>query len=461
MLTLLLLAGLCMIALCSELAGCVQAAQPEKPLRAEPPIPKVKDVQAEPVLPPLPEPVPSNPKAEAPVAPPLLEPPAIPGPAVPPAKEEPPLVPIPVVPEPPQIKLPQPTAPSPPVASVEVCSDPLVHLRPTTPQPLESPMLRTWKTLALYSLLAAAAQAPAQSPGLTTKDLEGINKRLDQLEQKDLGRGEQIEDLRKALQTSPKFTQADLDKMNKRLDQIEDIRKTLQRLDLVDAVQKDVVALSARLANLEERKAAPAASGNDEVRENLKKIEEMLNKVLDMQADLNSVKKDMSLLKKDVKNLAGDQIDARLRIESLELKFTQLAEDLKSTQKRLDSGTTSGASPVPGLQQALDEIRSKLTSIEQGVQRLQTTPPTRSQGAEYPRPASGRVTLENLYGEDLLFIVNGRMTRVPAYQTMTLSDITPGQVTYEVMSPTHGAQPVRVSRVEPNGTLRITARETR
>ncbi|MSQ93810.1 MAG: hypothetical protein EXR98_04550 [Gemmataceae bacterium] len=45
-----------------------------------------------------------------------------------------------------------------PVASPEMtCSDPVIYLHPCTPQRGDSPMMRNWKTLTMYSLLSAAA----------------------------------------------------------------------------------------------------------------------------------------------------------------------------------------------------------------------------------------------------------------------------------------------------------------
>jgi predicted nucleic acid-binding Zn-ribbon protein len=486
------LAGLCALGLCCELSGCLRAAQPEKTLRSEPLLPKLKSDKEEPeVLPLLPEPLPSapapSPQEKTDAAPRL---PAVVETMTPLAPAAPAIAPTP-----------EPPAP----LLVEVCLDPLVYPHPCAPQPLESPMLRNWKTFALCALLTAVAPLPdVQAQNLNVKDLESINKRLEQLEQKDqshlesLGkvredlkrldeikalrksaklveeqggieankRAEQIEQLRKTLETHVNLTQADLEKMNKRLGQVQDIKKNLQRLDALDTLQKDVVALAERLQAVEQK--APPANGGSECRGDIKKIEGMLSQVLDlqrnMQADVEGVRKDVSGLKKEVAALQGDQVGAKIRLDSMEAQLSKLADEMKSLQRRLETNTTAASSPMPGLERALDDIRAKLASIEQAILRLPPSSVRVSNAAPVPGLSSpavgpnGRVLLENFYPEDMLFIVNGIQTRVAPNRVMTLDAIPAGPLSYEVVSPSWGRRLQNTTALAANETFRITAR---
>jgi predicted nucleic acid-binding Zn-ribbon protein len=493
--TLFVLAGLCAMALCCELSGCLRAAQAEKPLRLEPLLPKLMVEQGEPLpvpdaLLPLPEPQPSAPPAPSveETAPPLQLPPV--ETMAPPRLEEPKVDPAggflpplpPVTVEPPVVSAPPPV--------VDLCSDPVVYLHPCGSQPLESPMLRNWKTLALYSLLAALPAAPAPVVAQTT-DLDKLTRRLDQLESKDAARGEtldrvqrdvkQIEELRKSLQSLPSLTQADLERMNKRLELIDDIRKDLQRLEQLDSLHKDVAQLKTRLSTVEERKPAPEVgtsnNNNQEVRSDIKKIEGMLNQIIGLQNtlqdDMQGVRKDVTGIKKEVLALQGEQTGTKVRLDTLELQLNRLADDIKTVQKRLDTTATTvvGSAPVapvapitPLLERGLDDIRAKLGAIEQAILRLQPSGATRS--AYYQTPSAvpaatlttGRVLLENFYPEDLLFIVNGQQTRVGPNRVVPLDAVPSGTLSYEVVSPTWGVRTQKTTSLASNETFRITAR---
>ncbi len=471
-LTLFLLAGLCVVALCCELSGCVRAAQAEKPLRAEPRLPKLTEESGGPAAPgvtlSLPELPPSEPGKTAPLPPIETMAPgrgeAEPGlvlPALPaaPGREEPPLLPVPVV---------QTLEPIVGV-SVEVCSEPLVYLQRCAPQPLESPMLRNWKTLALYSLLAAIPAASAQAQqGPTTKDLEGIHRRLDQLEKSGLNTGDslskmqtdlrQMEEFRKAIQATPGVTQAELDRIKQRLALIDDIRKDLQRLDQLEGLQKDLLALGGRVQSLEERKPAAA---NGDLRGDIKELKGMLDKMIELQGSLQS---DIKGVKQDVSGLKKEQGDTKLRVDAVELQVRVLTDDLKAMQKKLESnGTVAGSSPAPGIDRTLEEIRSRLSNIEQILSRMQSAsnriagyaPTTGSVPAGTP---TGRVLLENFYPEEMLFIVNGQMRRLSPNSVVSLDAVPAGSLTYEVASPTWGQRKRDTTNLAANETFRITAR---
>jgi hypothetical protein len=304
-------------------------------------------------------------------------------------------------------------------------------------------MLRNWKTLALCSLLAASVSLtpePVAAQSLT-KDLEALNKRLDQLEQKDQTRAQVLDRL-----------QEDLKQLNE--------------------IRKDIAALGTRVKTVEDRKPVVAEGNGEDLRKELRLIDSALKKILELQditqTDVAGIRKDVSSLKKDVTSLQNDQAAAKLRVDGLELALSRLVDDLKTMQKRLETpaaapATVASASPAPGIDRALNDILNKLTSIEQAILRI---PPPQPQGpsraAYYAGAAptnggSGRVRLENFYGEDMLFIINGRETRVPPNQVVVL-ELPAGPLSYEVVSTYWGSRAQRTTTLAPNDTYRITAR---
>jgi DNA repair exonuclease SbcCD ATPase subunit len=324
-------------------------------------------------------------------------------------------------------------------------------------------MLRNWKTLALCSILAAVTAEPALAQP-ATKELERINQRLQQLEDRDAARVETFARIQNDLK------------------QIDEIRRSLQRLEVLDSLQKDVAQIGSRVRVLEERRQPEVAGGNGngshgESRD-LKKIESMLNQIIDLQntlqSDVHAVRKDVGGLKKDVSSLQGDQVNTKLRLDALELQLNRLGDEVKIVQKRLEVSSTTvvGSSPSPALpmplvERALDDIRAKLGAIEQAILRLQPLPPplqSSSSRAAYYGPASGagmaalsRVLLENYYPEEMLFVVNGNPTRVAPNQTLTV-EAPPGPLTYQVISPSWGRRADKTTTLASNETFRITAR---
>jgi hypothetical protein len=91
-----------------------------------------------------------------------------------------------------------PIAPLTPPAAVETCDEPVVYVQPCTLQRGDTPMTRTWKTVSMYSLLAAAVTLTP--PPLLAQEDKGIAAKVDPLEklQKSIDAlGKRLEDLEK------------------------------------------------------------------------------------------------------------------------------------------------------------------------------------------------------------------------------------------------------------------------
>ncbi|MCE0498544.1 MAG: hypothetical protein LV481_11420, partial [Methylacidiphilales bacterium] len=157
---------------------------------------------------------------------------------------------------------------------VETCDEPVVYLNPCTPQRGDSPMMRNWKTLTMYSLLTAAAATLAPPPLLMADDKEAT------------------------------------DKLSKE----------------VQALTRSVDALVARISDLE--KKSPEFGKADLtriIRAELKSIDEG---VTELSTELKTVKRRVDGLKDDVSALKEDQTKQKQQIENLAEQVNKLNNKL-------------------------------------------------------------------------------------------------------------------------------------
>lgn len=143
---------------------------------------------------------------------------------------------------------------------VETCLDPVVYLHPCSSPRGDSPMIRTWKTMTMYSLLSAAAvmlapppvviandkkDPPVEVKGLddVVKALNELSKRIETLEKKKAPAIDQ-EGLTEAIRTEVK---AAVKEINSKLSEA----KLQHKLEIdkltaeIDALQKKVAANTA------------------------------------------------------------------------------------------------------------------------------------------------------------------------------------------------------------------------
>ncbi len=154
--------------------------------------------------------------------------------------------------------------------TVETCSDPVVYVTPQTLHRGETPMMRNWKTLTMYSLLSAAAVTLAPSPIVFADDkkapieekkapaidgaalLEGLRAEIKKLENGPLadlaakvkGVGDDVLDIKKSvdklksevgsLQTSQLSQKLQLDHQKKELELLADEVRSLRKKLLAD-----------------------------------------------------------------------------------------------------------------------------------------------------------------------------------------------------------------------------------
>ena len=182
------------------------------------------------------------------------------------------------------------TIPQVELTPTETCHDPVVYIQQCTPQRGDSPMMRTWKALTMYSLLSAATItfAPpsavlAQDPPATVKDLDKLQKSITDLI-------DRIDKLEKKPVVDDKGFIAALRKEIKLLEDgpLEDISKSIRKLKSEQEQQKTLIdILSIQVAALEKKvvaggpATAPAVDKAfmDEFRNSIKTLTETIAKL--------------------------------------------------------------------------------------------------------------------------------------------------------------------------------------
>jgi hypothetical protein len=203
--------------------------------------------------------------------------------------------------------------------------------------------------------------------------------------------------------------------------------------------------------------AAPVRAGGEgkpSVEDRLKAIEDKLGEMNRAIAKaFGAIETDMKAIKQEVKT---NDTDAQLkltavldRVGALEKQLTNLRTQVQTMRDRV----ATVANYPPTDKSTLDEIKMRLSQLQDALNRLQST----SERKAFSLPDTGRLVLLNLYGEDLLFVVNQRSYRLAPGASVTL-DQPAGAFTYEVISPTHGLVRRNTPVLRAGETFPITAR---
>jgi hypothetical protein len=281
-------------------------------------------------------------------------------------------------------------------------SDPVVYSPTREPTYGESPMIRTWKTLTLAALLAAATPTAVPAGGTPGKDNDKDHKEV--------------------------------------LSKVEDLRKTVE-------------SLSKKLDGL------TATPTSKDVMTELKRVEKAVLGQIE-KVD-HALRTDMAGLKEDQfkQKLELQTINSKLKI--FDEQLTEMSERFNKLRKQVANDVPL---PATGLERAaLDELRMRLSTIERSLAALQPLN-TEAFRKSFSPPATvpsnlGRVLLTNLYNASMLVHLNGQKYRVDPQKTVELRDVPAGALNYEVFADGWGViQPMRTTTLMPNETLMITAK---
>jgi hypothetical protein len=271
--------------------------------------------------------------------------------------ETPPL-PVPALPEPPRVEI-QNLAPPPALPPEPVCDDPVIYLKPCTPERGDSPMKRNWKSVAMYLAVSAAAVMLEPPPILAQ------------------GKGNKDPDF-------SKLERSLLDKLKTELKKLE----------------------------------------NGPLKDLSKNVQGIGDDVKTMSATVNALNTAVSALQ-------ANQLQQKLALDSQKKEIDALTDEVRGLRTRLSQGAAPASDKL-----AMDEMIKTMKAIQEGIARLgpadkrvSLSPPTN--GATV---TSGRVVIQNLYSEDLLFIINGAAFRVLPGTSRVIENVPLGPVQYRVHS---------------------------
>lgn len=223
---------------------------------------------------------------------------------------------------------------------------------------------------------------------------------------------------------------------------------------------KKLAETSFLLASMSMPTANLFAGGQDKAQPDYsKQIADLTKAVQNLSEQVNALKLDDKL--GAVKSELNEKI-SKIKIDKADnsVEVMLRLEQLEKMIDRLIKNPGIAAAPAIGSPAAanLDDIKNKLTNIEQAIlnlrpadKRIALSPPTQEAGN------AKAVILVNLYSQDLWLWVNQKSYRVPAGTTLTLDNIPVGPATIEVRSPEgifHRANPTLLA----TETFTLTAR---
>ncbi len=191
-----------------------------------------------------------------------------------------------------------------------------------------------------------------------------------------------------------------------------------------------------------------------------RKVDALQASTADKDTVAKAIRAELEKLKDGVLNDLGTEI-AAIRNEQKRQEKT-LADH--KTLITLLSETVNGlqVKSVPATDKAfMDEMKKSIKSLEDAVAKLGTTkertsfsPPTNGNVA----PKMGKVKLVNNFSTELLFTVNGAGHRVLPGTLLTIENVPPGELTYEVIMNGLGLLERRVTNLSAGETFTVAAR---
>jgi len=203
----------------------------------------------------------------------------------------------------------------------------------------------------------------------------------------------------------------------------------------------------------------------DSLKAEFKKLEsgalaELGRNVRGVGKDVKDLKKELETLETAVGTLQTNQLNQKILIENQKKELDLLADEVRTLRKRLLTDATASTMDKAAAEEMIRTMRAMQDAIAKfgpTEKRTMLSPPTN--GAT---PTTGRVILQNLYNEDLLFIINGANYRVLPGTSRVIENVPLGPVTYVVHSSRWGPLANRTTTLtNSENTFNLTAAHPR
>jgi hypothetical protein len=174
-------------------------------------------------------------------------------------------------------------------------------------------------------------------------------------------------------------------------------------------------------------------------------------------------------------NPAATQTEEKLKelekkLDAFANKFDALIAGLKDRDENIAYMYSSLTKRVDALRREVDELRGRDKSlylspdkigyeeILKGLRAIEAALKAGGPSVSYSPPTVGRIQLTNMYGEEMLFVINGKGIRVAPFSTRILENHPAGVFTYEVISGTYGSRAKNSPTLLPGDTYTITVK---
>jgi len=277
---------------------------------------------------------------------------------------------------------------------VDACGDPVIYQQPCAPQRGDSPMMRNWKTLTMFSLLSVATYSYVPTPIYAGDKVQG-------------------------------------------------------KIEGIEELQNSIKELTKSVRALENKKlsAADLTTIAETVRSEIKKLEDGM---------LTDLKRDVAGVKTDVGGLQSEQSKLKAELEGQKLLIKILGDDIVSLNKKLQTSGAPQTPAVD--KTFMEQLNTSIKMLNDTIAKLGPTEKRTSMSMPNGTASNmGRVVLVNLYSQDLLFTVNGMDLRVPARTTKTVENIPVGTLRYSVFSDRWGILQSQSTSLAANDTFTLTA----
>lgn len=199
----------------------------------------------------------------------------------------------------------------------------------------------------------------------------------------------------------------------------------------------------------------------DQFQESLKKINLTLD---DLSKSVNLSLTDLKMLEKrvaDLESKSGSNTEGELERNKQIANLKNLQQSMVDLQKSFDaleSKMNQKLSLYPPQQDSSKntDLLDRLAQLENQIANMQANSERTSSSSPISR--NGRIVVINETSEEVLFLLNGASQRVSANASLTLENQTPGNFSYEIISPTFGTLRTNSPTLVAGETFRISIR---
>jgi hypothetical protein len=160
--------------------------------------------------------------------------------------------------------------------------------------------------------------------------------------------------------------------------------------------------------------------------------------------------------------------DLEKKLDALAKRFDALIDGLKARDENIADLYSAVNKRIDALRLEIDRLQGPRKSMYEGdktaeeilksLKNIEAALKAGGPNVSYRPPLVGRIQLANQYGEEMLFVINGKGFRVAPFTALMLENQPAGVFTYEVISGTYGSRAKNAPTLLPGDTYTITVK---